>query len=80
MIQIANRQPWMDEAICAQVDGDLWFPENGDSGTAKRAKKICRGCPVKQACLQHALDTKVPLGIFGGKSERERRKILKAAA
>lgn len=70
--------PWMQEAACAQVGGDLWFPEKGES-TAD-AKRVCFSCSVSAECLEYALDTKDHFGVYGGKSERERRKILKERA
>lgn len=68
-------EPWMDEGICGQVEGDLWFPEKG--GSTADAKRICMGCPVRQICLEFALSNNERFGIYGGKSERERRKIAK---
>lgn len=64
---------WRDSALCAQSDGDAWFPEKG--GTTRYAKKICRGCPVTTDCLEWALDNGEEFGVWGGMSERERRKL-----
>lgn len=77
---------WTDEALCAQVDGDLFFPEKG--GPNGEAKAICNGnpargiapCPVRAACLEDALLTDDRWGIRGGLTERERRKLKKAAS
>lgn len=66
-------EPWMDEAACAQTDPELFFPEKGAS--AKLAKKICAGCPVAAQCLEFALRNDDRFGVFGGLSERERRKL-----
>lgn len=68
-------EPWMADGICGQVDGDLWFPEKGSS-TAE-AKRICMGCPVRDRCLEWALNSNERFGVWGGKSERDRRKITK---
>lgn len=73
-------EDWADEGICRQVDPDLWFAEVGDSGSVKKAKAVCGGCPVQAPCLEYALTNKERFGVFGGKSERERRKILDAMA
>ena len=43
----------LDGALCTQTDPDLWFPREGSNGTA--AKRICRACPVRAACLEEAL-------------------------
>jgi WhiB family redox-sensing transcriptional regulator len=66
--------PDLEGAICAQVDvGDVFFPENG--GSTADAKRICRRCPVRTACLDYALSNDERFGVWGGLSEQERRKI-----
>jgi WhiB family redox-sensing transcriptional regulator len=74
---LAPEQDWRDDALCAQVDADLWFPEKG--GPTRDAKKICMGCTVRVECLEWALDNEERFGIWGGKSERERRRLVKQA-
>lgn len=64
---------WQDYANCLGVDPDLFFPERGAS--TKEAKEVCRGCPVKEECLEFALQNVEKFGIWGGLSERERRRI-----
>lgn len=74
-------EPWMAEAICSQTDPDAFYPEKGCSSA--EAKRVCQGCPVREICLEFALANHERWGIYGGKSERERRKIeqqRKAAA
>ncbi len=66
-------EPWMDGASCASVDPELFFPEKG--GTTTPAKKVCRACDVKAPCLRFALDNGERFGIWGGTSERERRRM-----
>lgn len=68
-------EPWMEQAICSQTDPEAFFPEKG--GSTREAKAICVGCPVRETCLEWALAKGERFGIFGGKSERERRKIEK---
>lgn len=75
---LTYKEPWMQDALCAQVDGDLWFPEKGQS-TAE-AKAVCGRCDVRAECLEYSLQNKERFGVFAGVSERERRKILKARA
>ena len=65
-----NIQPWMDEAVCAG-SGVNFFPERGD-GT-DHLKAMCSECPVSDECLEYGMMDKH--GIWGGKSERERRVI-----
>jgi len=66
-------EPWMDGAVCAQTDPEAFYPEKG--GSIKEAKAICLTCDVREACLQYALTHTERFGIWGGKSERERRKL-----
>lgn len=70
---LTYKEPWMDDAVCAQVGNDLWFPEKG--GSTAEAKRICGTCPVAAQCLEYALARNERFGLWGGKSERERRKI-----
>lgn len=65
---------WYDDALCAQVGDDLWFPEKG--GDTADAKAICRSCTVRAECLDYALATNQRFGIYGGVSERGRRRLL----
>jgi WhiB family redox-sensing transcriptional regulator len=65
---------WHADALCAETDPDAWFPEKG--GTTKDAKAICEQCLVRVECLTYALDHHPQHGVWGGASERERRKIL----
>lgn len=70
---------WRTDALCAQVDTDTFYPEpDGDNGHA--AKEVCRVCPTRLACLIHAIETNEPYGIWGGFSERARKKITVAGA
>lgn len=76
---------WTDDALCAQVDPDLFFPVYG--GSTRAAKSVCAACPVQRQCLEYALayeagELGVALsyqsGIYGGLSERERRTLVRA--
>ena len=68
---------WQDEANCLGVDPDLFFPERGAS--TREAKEVCRGCVVRLECLEYALQSDERFGIWGGLSERERRRLKKRA-
>jgi len=68
---------WQDQALCAQTDPEAFFPEKG--GSTREAKRICLGCDVKQECLDHALAHDERFGIWGGLSERERRRLRREA-
>ncbi|MFO7293053.1 MAG: WhiB family transcriptional regulator [Actinomycetes bacterium] len=64
---------WQDYANCRGADADLFFPERGAS--TRKAKAICAECQVRQECLEFAIQIGEKFGIWGGMSERERRKI-----
>lgn len=67
---------WLDAAACKGHATDLWFAERGDNEReTKAAKAICAGCPVKDQCLEAALTDNERFGIWGGYTERERRRI-----
>jgi WhiB family redox-sensing transcriptional regulator len=68
---------WQDRALCAQTDPEAFFPEKG--GSTREAKKVCSGCEVRAECLEYALANDERFGIWGGLSERERRKLKRRA-
>lgn len=70
---IVDGDEWQTKAICAQTDPEIFFPEKG--GSTREAKIVCRGCEVASDCLQYALDNDERFGVWGGLSERERRKL-----
>ncbi len=69
---------WQADALCAQTDPEAFFPEKG--GSTRDAKKVCGACPVKQQCLEYALSNDERFGIWGGMSERERRRLRKKSS
>jgi WhiB family redox-sensing transcriptional regulator len=73
-----NSEEWRELGSCRQLDTGLFFPI-GQTGEAEvkiaRAKKVCVGCPVRQACLEFAITTNQEYGVWGGHSEEERRVI-----
>lgn len=64
---------WQERALCAQTDPEAFFPEKG--GSTREAKRICQGCEVRDRCLEYALANDERFGIWGGLSERERRRL-----
>lgn len=66
---------WQESALCSQTDPEAFFPEKG--GSTREAKKICLGCEVRPECLEYALRHEERFGIWGGLSERERRRLYK---
>ena len=73
----ADAQSWQEQALCAETDPEAFFPEKG--GSTREAKKICTGCEVKAQCLEYALANDERFGIWGGLSERERRRLRRRA-
>ena len=72
-----DEQEWQERALCAQTDPEAFFPEKG--GSTREAKKICTGCEVRAECLEYALANDERFGIWGGLSERERRRLKRRA-
>jgi WhiB family redox-sensing transcriptional regulator len=71
-----NPLAWQTDALCAQTDPEAFFPEKG--GSTRDAKRICTTCEVKAQCLDYALQNDERFGIWGGLSERERRKLRRS--
>ncbi len=69
---------WQEKALCAQTDPEAFFPEKG--GSTREAKKVCLSCEVRSECLDYALKNDERFGIWGGLSERERRRIRRSQA
>lgn len=69
---------WQSDALCAQTDPEAFFPEKG--GSTRDAKRICASCDVRDQCLEYALQNDERFGIWGGLSERERRKVKRRAS
>lgn len=68
---------WQQHALCAQTDPEAFFPEKG--GSTREAKTVCQSCSVREECLEYALANDERFGIWGGLSERERRRLRRLA-
>ena len=66
-------ESWRSDALCAETDPEAFFAEKG--GSTREAKRVCVGCDVRAECLEYALANDERFGIWGGLSERERRRI-----
>lgn len=75
---LGDAPEWQERALCAQTDPEAFYPEKG--GSTKEAKRICTRCEVRAECLEFSLGRQERFGIWGGLSERERRKVLRRAA
>lgn len=67
---------WMARGHCSDKPPSLFFPSDGVG--VEIARRICADCPVKDACREYALEHRIDHGVWGGTSERQRRRILKA--
>jgi WhiB family redox-sensing transcriptional regulator len=66
---------WRQRAACRGVDPDVFYPSTDEE--AEEAKAICRICPVRESCLEYALVNRERDGVWGGATERERRRIIR---
>ena len=66
---------WMARGNCSNKPPEIFFPSDGAG--VEKAKSICVTCPVKEMCLEHALSHRIDHGVWGGFSERQRRRIRK---
>ncbi|MEZ5321735.1 MAG: WhiB family transcriptional regulator [Microthrixaceae bacterium] len=67
---------WMSDGNCAHREPSMFFPSDGVG--VEIAKKVCVDCPVKVQCLEYAIAERIDHGVWGGASERERRRIIRA--
>lgn len=86
LIRLLNLQPWMLSGLCAErAEPDYWFPAGLDeldrrpSFSTRAAIEICDLCPVREECLDYALDQNIRHGIWGGKTTHDRLKMREAA-
>lgn len=77
LIDEDDGESWQVRGLCTQVDPELFFPEKGGAAANKAAKQVCQRCEVREMCLQYALENDEKFGVWGGLSERERRKLLR---
>jgi WhiB family redox-sensing transcriptional regulator len=74
-VKDTTKLAWRQKAACRGVDPDIFYPVSDDD--AEEAKAICMQCPVQQACLEWALSSREREGVWGGATERERRRIIR---
>ncbi|MDZ7733999.1 MAG: WhiB family transcriptional regulator [Acidimicrobiia bacterium] len=71
----APKPSWLDQAACRGLDPAIFFPVSDEE--AGPAKAVCEMCDVRQACLEWALARREREGVWGGASERDRRRIIR---
>ncbi|MFM1826338.1 MAG: hypothetical protein RLZZ37_973 [Actinomycetota bacterium] len=78
LVENEDAPSWQEKALCAQTDPEAFFPEKG--GSTREAKRVCGSCEVRAECLEYALENDERFGIWGGLSERERRRMRRSQA
>ncbi|MCB5164482.1 WhiB family transcriptional regulator [Streptomyces bambusae] len=81
----AHQWTWQERAACRELGPDRFFHPAGErsedrDARDRAAKEVCAGCPVRRACLRHALQVQEPYGVWGGLTEEERRPLYAHAA
>ena len=74
-MSITVENGWRQRGACHGLDPAIFFPDSEDS--ASPAKEICAACPVRVACLEHALASREKDGVWGGTTDKERRRIIR---
>ena len=67
---------WREVGRCKGADPSVFFPEDDDD-LADDAKAICDPCPVRETCLEHAITVREKLGVWGGYTAKERRRLVR---
>ncbi|WP_058234602.1 WhiB family transcriptional regulator [Devriesea agamarum] len=70
----ADGQDWTAHGACSNLDPDGFFVQGADQ---QRVKALCGPCPVRTQCLADALQNRIEFGVWGGMTERERRRMLR---
>lgn len=78
LIDLPAPPAWYADALCPETDPEAFFPDKG--GSTKPAKRTCASCPVRELCLQYAIENNERFGVWGGLSERQRRVLIRDAA
>lgn len=73
LVEAGEPEDWRELALCREIDGDLWFPDLGES--LREAKAVCGRCPVRAECLDYALAHNEVFGVWGGLSVLERQAL-----
>ncbi|CCH86964.1 Transcription factor WhiB (fragment) [Modestobacter italicus] len=72
--EVATSASWRDDALCVEIGPSAFFPDKGQS--SRTAKRVCAACTVQRQCLEFALTHEERFGVWGGLSERERRRAV----
>ena len=75
MTVMLSEQMWGKQAACRGLDPAIFYPVSDEE--AGPAKAVCGNCVVQESCLEHALMSRERDGVWGGATEKERRRILR---
>ena len=75
---ITEERPWVVFSACRDKDGDVFFPES--KAAEQTALSICATCPVQAECLDYALEADIRFGVWGGMTEKQRRRLVRRIA
>ena len=75
-LALSSEQAWMNEANCRGLDASAFFPS--DASGVEAARRVCAECSVRSECLEYSLENRLDHGIWGGTSERQRQRLLRA--
>lgn len=76
-VSVPVAHAWRLLGRCRGSSPEIFYPSPDDDSEAELAKAVCEGCPVRQPCLEFALNTREKHGVWGGLTERERRRVLR---
>jgi WhiB family redox-sensing transcriptional regulator len=72
---VHDEPKWWDQGACKGLNSDMFYPD--DEASAASAKAVCESCAVQSTCLEHALTIREKAGVWGGATERDRRRIIR---
>ena len=75
---VLEERPWAVFAACRDAEPDLFFP--GSKEEERAALALCRICTVRDECLDHALEARERFGVWGGMTEKHRRRLIRRGA
>ena len=81
LIPTADFYAWQEHGLCRDEDRELFFLDPGQRGHEKASREskalaICSACPVKTACLEHALTVPEKYGVWGGMTVEQRQALV----
>ena len=75
---ISEERPWVVFSACRDKDPDIFFPD--DRKETREAIAICGTCPVRSECLEYAIEADIRFGVWGGLSDKQRRRLIRTLA